>query len=131
MQLANWCSLCLIEEESCDHLIFHGKVAFKIWGSYLRRFRKDWVHPYLVRAPIWEWSEGKELGFSQRGLEIWRHLPFAVCWCLWRERNMRIFEGQSVSLEDIISRNIDSSLFAWCCLSPSLLNLKYREWVFD
>lgn len=60
-----------------------------------------------VQALIWKWSQVSADGLSLRGWELWRGLPFAKFWSLWRERNLWIFKDQSI-LEDVPSRNIDS-----------------------
>lgn len=34
---------------------------------------------------------------------IWRLVPFAVLWSIWKERNDRIFRGVSSSLDELMS----------------------------
>ena len=38
-----------------------------------------------------------------RNMAIWRMVPHCVIWCLWRERNARLFEDCESSIVDIKS----------------------------
>lgn len=68
----NRCSLCLQEDESCDHLFLHCEYSFRVWGRCLQRFNRHWVHHSSIHSLIWEWSQANGPGLSQRGRELWK-----------------------------------------------------------
>jgi hypothetical protein len=56
----------------------------------LAMFGIHWVMPRRIRDlfACWQGKMGRHPNFL-----IWRAVPHCLMWCLWRERNMRIFEG--------------------------------------
>lgn len=45
-------------------------------------------------------------------LSIWRALSRVICWGIWKERNSRMFEDKSCSMEEMVI-HIYKSLFEW------------------
>lgn len=45
-------------------------------------------------------------------MSIWRALPGAICWGMWKERNSKIFENKVQSHEKVVT-SIYESLFEW------------------
>ena len=43
---------------------------------------------------------------------IWRMAPLCVIWCIWRERNARLFEDKECSV-DGVRKNMISMLHMW------------------
>ena len=78
-----------------------------------------WVMPQSVvdLFASWPGSFGK-----QCNIDLWRVVPHCLLWCLWRERNIRCFEGTERSFLEIKSLFLHS-LFAWSLFSLLFLAL--------
>ena len=61
-------------------------------------FGLDWVMPCQV---LQLWAAWQICGADLRNLVIWQMVPHCVIWCLWRERNARLFEDCESSVVDI------------------------------
>jgi hypothetical protein len=88
--LVDWCCLCKKDGESSDHLLLHYSMAKQLWDSILTLFGLTWVMPRTVHEMTARWSGA--LG-KHRLAVIWRLIPHCLTWCLWREHNLRTFEG--------------------------------------
>ena len=88
--IVNWCCLCKVDGESVDHLLLHCAYAKELWDLVFAMFGISWVMPARVRDlfDCWLGKMGKHPIHM-----IWRAIPHCLMWCLWRERNLRIFEG--------------------------------------
>jgi hypothetical protein len=51
-----------------------------------------------VRELIEGWFVGLP---RQRHSRIWTAVPHCLMWCLWRERNLRTFEGSESSIDEL------------------------------
>jgi hypothetical protein len=96
--LVDWCCLCKKDGESSDHLLLHCSMAKQLWDSILNLFGLNWVMPRTVREMTACWSGA--LG-KHRLAVIWRMIPHCLTWCLWRERNLRTFEGLEMNFPDL------------------------------
>ena len=73
-----------------------------------RSFGFSWVLPRSVADTLfgwWNWL-GKHLS------SIWNLAPLCLMWCLWRERNRRMFEDMD-SLDDQLLASFSGTLFDW------------------
>ena len=87
--LVSWCCMCKADGESVDHLLLHCRYAKELWDLVFAMFGVCWVMPGGVRELFACW-QGK-MGKHPKHL-IWRAVPHCLMWCIWRERNLRIFE---------------------------------------
>uniref|UniRef100_A0A2N9IHE7 Reverse transcriptase zinc-binding domain-containing protein n=1 Tax=Fagus sylvatica TaxID=28930 RepID=A0A2N9IHE7_FAGSY len=86
--LVDWCCMCKRSGESVDHLLLHCPMAWDLW-SVLGLFGVHWVMPCHV-LDVWAGWQGC---YGNRcNMVVWRMVPHCVMWCLWRERNVRLFE---------------------------------------
>jgi hypothetical protein len=90
VMLVSWCCMCKADGESVDHLLLHCVYAKELWDVVFAMFGVFWVMPGRVRElfACWQGKMGKHPKYM-----IWRAVSHCLMWCLWRERNMRIFEG--------------------------------------
>jgi hypothetical protein len=74
-------------------------------------FGLDWVMPCKV---IQLWEAWQIRSADLWNMAIWRMVPHCVIWCLWRERNARLFEDceSSMVLVDI-KLLFFQTLYAW------------------
>jgi hypothetical protein len=96
--LVSWCCMCKADGESIDHLLLHCVYAKELWDLVLAMFGMCWVMPGSVRELLAAW-QGK-MGKHPKHI-IWRAAPHCVMWCLWRERNMRIFEDCEQHVDEL------------------------------
>ncbi len=88
--IVSWCCLCKMDGESVDHLLLHCAYAKELWDLVFAMFGIAWMMPATVRDlfDCWLGKMGKYPIHT-----IWRAVPHCLMWCLWRERNLRTFEG--------------------------------------
>jgi hypothetical protein len=107
--LVSWCCLCKADGETVDHLLLHCAFSKEVWDMVFVMFGVSWTMPRTVRGLLacWQGSSGKH-----RHIEIWRCVPHCLMWCIWRERNLRSFEGDEQTVADL--KNIFlKTLFDW------------------
>ena len=92
------CFLCLAAEETVDHLLLHCEWAWRLWSDMFRLFGVQWVMPQTVFDLFSCW-----LGGEGRHSAVWRLVPHAIIWTLWRERNSRVFENTEHLIGDLQS----------------------------
>lgn len=77
-------------QESCSHLLLHCVFSWEIWCGMVREFRLTFVAPSNIMNLIHGWRIN---ALNSMGRTIWRLVPAAICWAVWRERNNRVFQG--------------------------------------
>ena len=98
--LVNWCCLRKNDGESIDHLFIHCSLAKQLWDMFLTLFGVHWVMPQKLQDLIACWTGA----LGRRSLaEIWKVIPHCLMWSIWRERNLRTFEGREFSPLDLQS----------------------------
>uniref|UniRef100_A0A2N9FZM9 Reverse transcriptase domain-containing protein n=1 Tax=Fagus sylvatica TaxID=28930 RepID=A0A2N9FZM9_FAGSY len=96
--LVSWCCLCKADGESVDHLLLHCAYAKELRDMIFVWFGISWVMPRRVLElfDCWQWSMG-----CHQKLVVWRVIPHCIMWCLWRERNIRMFEGCELNIVEL------------------------------
>jgi hypothetical protein len=91
------CNLCLKNEETTTHLFVGCPITQKIWTEILNFLKIDsnWNYP-SVEENLKNWF----LQFPKL-----RHIPFLVCWGIWKFRNKIMFENWN-RLDQMIVLNI-------------------------
>jgi hypothetical protein len=107
--VVEWCCMCKKNGESVDHLLIHCEVATYLWHYVFTLFGVEWVMPQKVIDLFACWSQGGGRDLSR---VIWRMAPLCVIWCIWRERNARIFEDKECSV-DGVRKNMIAMLHGW------------------
>lgn len=95
----NWCVLCKKNGELVSHLFIHCIFARDIWAYFLGWVNWVWVMPKDVKDLFHQWNGP---GFGASGKMFWSCLIHAVLWNIWKERNMRIFEGKLKSKSEVM-----------------------------
>jgi hypothetical protein len=96
--LVSWCCMCKADGESVDHLLLHCSVAKDFWDMLFAMFGVHWVMPYRVIDLFACWP--RRLGSLPRSV-LWRAAPHCLMWCIWKERNARLFEGSEKSVIEL------------------------------
>lgn len=93
--------ICLYYEETTDHLVLNLMVALTLWSSVLGWFEYIWVLPHDLFDLFEAW---KVAVGSARGKSLERMDFFAAICVVWKERNMRCFEGLTSHFGVLIQR---------------------------
>lgn len=78
-----------------NHLLLHCSVARELWCMGLCRFGVHWVMPFSLRQAVHAWNF---FGCRGRKRVLWQFFPSANFWCLWKERNRKVFDSHEKSV---------------------------------
>ncbi|KAF5190019.1 hypothetical protein FRX31_020388 [Thalictrum thalictroides] len=87
------CPMCNQVNETMLHLFFHCVWAQELWGDVLYTLGREAPNPTrCVSVEKWllEWPQ---LHFSDFGKAVWKVVPYAVIWSIWRARNDKLFRN--------------------------------------
>jgi len=110
------CCLCKKSAESIDHLLLHCEVARALWSYVFNLFGVEWVMPHSVLELLISW--GAAIG-SRHAKEVWQLAPLCLLWCIWRERNARLFEDVETPMVELRKRLLNT-LYSWIAPYRSL-----------
>ncbi|OVA07747.1 Reverse transcriptase zinc-binding domain [Macleaya cordata] len=83
------CNLCYAAPESIDNLLCTCPFVWKIWNSFL----EDAGVSTVLQGSVIEVLDGWHKKFVSRQAKlVWKMIPVAIMWTMWKERNRRIFE---------------------------------------
>ena len=105
-QIVNRFNLCKESEESTDNILIHCAKTRELWIFLLALFGVAWVFPDLVRNLLLQW---KVEGFQKKNRAVWCLAPICLFWCVWKERNQRLFKDEELSdqgLKDLFFRTL-------------------------
>uniref|UniRef100_A0A5B6Z489 Reverse transcriptase zinc-binding domain-containing protein n=1 Tax=Davidia involucrata TaxID=16924 RepID=A0A5B6Z489_DAVIN len=92
--LANRCWMCKEKEESVNHLLIHCEMARDTWNMLLTLFGRSWAFPSSVKDLLCDWQGAR---VRKDAKKAWLMAPSCLFWCIWRERNRRVFDGEEMS----------------------------------
>jgi hypothetical protein len=72
-------------------------------------------------------SWGPTIGCS-RAKEAWQLAPLCLLWCIWRERNARLFEDVETSTVELQKRLLNT-LYIWIASHHSLNDFTYVDFL--
>ncbi|KAL5716954.1 hypothetical protein ACHQM5_010053 [Ranunculus cassubicifolius] len=111
MGLTNLCVLCEDgEEEDVNHLFLKCRCAKELWEWFYGSFGVPWMRPNSVKGAL-----GLELihhSLSPKARWIANHLPKAIMWAIWNERNRRIFEHKAQEWSRV-RLDVQDLMFNW------------------
>ncbi|KAL5709840.1 hypothetical protein ACHQM5_020477 [Ranunculus cassubicifolius] len=111
LNLVNLCVLCDEgEEEDVDHLLLRCTRANEVWEWFFGSFGVPWVKPRSIKEALRMDLIQEEL--QPKGKWIARHLPKAIMWALWNERNRRIFEHKAQEMSRV-KLDVQDLMFDW------------------
>lgn len=124
------CTLfCRRDGESARHLFLHCNFSREIWDHLFSNLNRYWVMPRKMIGLFAQWNLW---GLGDRGWCFWACLIHAVLWGIWKEKNLRIFEGRSKSSNGVID-SIIREVGSWIFVSKEFQGLSLfsfvRDWV--
>ena len=116
--IVDWFCMCKHSGESPNHLL-HCEAAQSLWSMVFCLFGVVWVMPSSVVEVMASWMGSFR---KSHHAEVWGAVPLCVMWVLWRERNLRVFEGQErtvLELKLVLLRTLFDWLHCSSNYSPS------------
>lgn len=108
------CSRCNDDKEDVLHMIRDCMVTREIWEiALLTSPQSDFFSPTSIQDWI---LKCMFTGPSRRGELGWQEKMAIIIWCLWRWRNVEVFEKERLSLHtrwELISRCVEETRLAW------------------
>jgi len=103
------CPICLVEEESVDHLILHCHKHWIIWSKIIKWWGLSWCCPKNLSGLFSQWTFMVHGKFQKKA---WLMLLFfSVAWSFWLLRNDLIFQQKSPNYDSVFFL-----IITWLCL---------------
>lgn len=126
----NWCCMCRKAKEFSSHLFLHCPIVAALWEFMIFRLNASWVLLGTMKTLIHSWSSQDLSSLNHHGKVARNLIPFAVCWTVWEERNLRIFEDRSAPLHKLIDF-VFFKLHEWLLAGSLGFRCQFSSWVFD
>ena len=90
------CPLCAEDSENISHLFFNCPFATAVWNEVLNGWGEDNHVPDNIQDCFLYWDKHYKGELSNKNgvRACWMKLPKLTCWCIWNERNHRIFQDK-------------------------------------
>lgn len=121
------CALCLVEEESCQHLFVECKCARRVWNKCFKWFGILSVQHNDIAIHF----EGFSLSHGSKIQNmVWRGVWAAIVRSLWEHRNDVVFNQCVVDEEEVLHK---AQLKSWLWLKYKGHNFCYSfsDWVMN
>jgi hypothetical protein len=105
--------------------LLHWEVARDLWSYVLILFGVEWVMPRTVLELLNSWGVAIECGHA---IKAWRLAPLCLLWCIWRERNARLFDDVETSMVELRKRLLNT-LYFWIALHHGLSVFTYVDFL--
>ena len=92
------CVFCKSEPESSTHLMLHCYFAWMVWADMMDWWELKGAFPGAVEGILHWWDR---VALNRKEIWIWKVIPLAVIWSLWKLRNECIFKSVSPTLVDL------------------------------
>lgn len=110
----NHCYLCINDAESSTHMLLHCSYASKVWNSFIQEFNIVWIISPSIDIALHCWPHTK---IKTRKALVINSIPGAIIWNLWKERNQRAFDNNSLDNNKLIER-IKFTIAYWLQKQP-------------
>lgn len=101
--------------------------------SYGVNFRTDSGSSGLVQrrfpSSSLSWYQGQRGAIFQQGVTMWKSTLHVVCWTLWSEWNVCIFEDKHTSIQQVKDSAINR-LYRWLSHLPLFAGCDFAYWNF-
>lgn len=98
ISLASQCVMCKGAEEEINHLFVGCQVAAQVWQKLMGAV--GGIQFLTVKDFVCNWMRYER---TDHGKVMFRWLPHAVFWTLWKERNRRVFHEETLTINKIVS----------------------------
>ncbi|XP_028061353.1 uncharacterized protein LOC114264834 [Camellia sinensis] len=98
MEASSLCLMCKVEEETTNHVLLSCPLVWKVWTDILKWWDLVWVLPGSVKVLLNWWAGFK---FKKVVQKMWKSVPLAVMWSIWKVKNECLFHGKSVDVLEL------------------------------
>lgn len=92
------CIFCQQDNESIDHIMLHCPFVWKIWSATAEWWGFQWAIPRSIDDLLLCWLSWK---FKKKVKQVWRVLPAAILWSVWRYHNECVFKAVHPHIHDL------------------------------
>lgn len=96
--VSSLCVFCKAEVKTADHVLLLCPLIWNVWSVLVNWWDVRWATPGSVETLMHWWSGMK---WRKTELEIWKVVPLAMLWSVWRLRNNCLFKEGHVDLEGL------------------------------
>ena len=116
-------TLCGREEESTSHILISCKVSFVVWNMCNR-----WLEISLVyhNELINHFEQFFCICFNKEGNSFRKSLWVSMLWCIWKHKNMAIFNQAKIDAEEILTM---AQIQSWAWMKHKVRKAKFS--LFD
>jgi len=121
------CVLCLVKEESCQHLFIDFKYAQLVWSLCLK-----WLGFELVQhndPKIHFVSFHCSHASSKQNL-VWKGIWAAIVRCIWNQRNSILFNHGVVDADEILHM-AQLKVWLWLKYRSSIFDYSFADWILN
>jgi hypothetical protein len=107
-----FCPLCRRNLETPQHLFTECLYTNKVWSEMANRLRlaeiqpSNWIGKNLS---VQEWLTSLLGNRPKKETKVLFPVANLICWELWKERNMRVFEKKELKVADLIGKIMDEA----------------------
>ncbi|XP_028095341.1 uncharacterized protein LOC114295307 [Camellia sinensis] len=95
--VSSLCVFCSAEVESINHVLLLCPLVWKLWSKMVNWWEIKWVTPGSVDVLL-QWWVGMK--FRKQELDIWKVVPLAMLWFVWKLMNDCLFNNDSADLTE-------------------------------
>ncbi|GMJ09448.1 hypothetical protein HRI_004614100 [Hibiscus trionum] len=85
----NLCPICKLVPETVKHLFISCNAIWNLWNLFFRAWNLSVVLPNDLKSLLFSWDD-----FVPNS-KIWRFIPGAIIWSVWKVRNSIVFEDET------------------------------------
>ena len=93
------CVLCGSMAETCEHLLLHCPLSWMLWCWWFKIWQVHIVIPSSLSDLYFLWHPPPLKGNFFK--KVWRAIFHIILWTIWKERNSRIFDNISSSIQQL------------------------------
>ncbi|XP_028054783.1 uncharacterized protein LOC114258977 [Camellia sinensis] len=92
---------CDSEAETSEHVLLFCPVVWKVWSNLLKWWGIQWVIPRCNGSVegLLNWWDGFK--FKKFFWLMWKSIPLALMWTIWKSRNECVFKGVQPQLKEL------------------------------